>query len=76
MGLHDVEFVRAEFPGLEEDRVGDADLADVVKRRGVFHELGRLAVEAQLARTPSIAGRMGYQDGASRATRDLGGVAA
>ena len=35
VGLDDLELGRGEPPGLEQDRVRDGDLADVVQRRGV-----------------------------------------
>ena len=33
VGLHDLEFIRGEPTRLEQDMVGDADLAHVVQRR-------------------------------------------
>jgi hypothetical protein len=33
VGLHDLELVRREPPRLEQDAVGNADLADVVEGR-------------------------------------------
>jgi len=33
VGLHDLEFFRLELAGLEQDAVGDADLADIMERR-------------------------------------------
>ncbi|MNG41382.1 hypothetical protein D3C84_1305310 [compost metagenome] len=32
VGLHDLELLWGEAPGLEEDAIGDADLADIVQR--------------------------------------------
>ena len=48
MGLHDLPFLLIELAGLEQDAVGDADLADIVHRAGIqdhfarpLHQAGR-----------------------------------
>ena len=48
VGLDDRALLGGERAGLQQDRVGDRDLADVVQRRGVAHQLAELAVEADL----------------------------
>ncbi len=48
VGLHDRALLGGERAGLQQDRVGDRDLADVVQRRGVAEPLAELAVEAGL----------------------------
>ena len=37
VGLHDLEFLRGEAPGLIQDAVGDLDLPDVVHGGGQHH---------------------------------------
>ena len=44
--VHDVPFCGIEFPRFEQDGVGDADLADVVHRRGVENDVGGLFSKA------------------------------
>ena len=47
MGLHDLHFIGGEPAGFEQDLVGDADLADVVHRRGQFDAVALLRCQAK-----------------------------
>mmetsp|Transcript_10422 Transcript_10422/g.42406 ORF Transcript_10422/g.42406 Transcript_10422/m.42406 type:complete len:382 (-) Transcript_10422:962-2107(-) len=47
--LHHLEFVRRELAGLEQDVVGDADLADVVQRRGMQQQVQFVVRQAEPA---------------------------
>jgi hypothetical protein len=49
MALHLLALPAAELAGLQQDLIGDADLADVVHRRRREQQLGALVVEAELA---------------------------
>ena len=42
MGFHDVEFLGAQFAGLEQDIVRYGHLADIVQRRGVLDAFDKL----------------------------------
>ena len=44
VGLDDRALLRRQRAGLQEDRVGDRDLADVMERSGVFEPLAELCV--------------------------------
>ena len=48
MRLDDVELLATQRAGLEQDRIGDADLADVVQECRLTDQLHRLPVEAEL----------------------------
>ena len=48
VGLHDRALLRRERPGLQQDRVGDRHLADVVQRRGVPQALAKVGVHADV----------------------------
>ncbi len=56
VGLHDLELLGGELARLEEDAVGNADLADVVQRRGFVEQVDHALVEhrlkARMARQP------------------------
>ena len=52
VGLHRRPLGRVELARLQQDVVGDADLADVVQRAGVAQQLGLLGVMPDLAREP------------------------
>src|SRR5437899_9594578 len=47
---HEILFVSIQRTGLEQDRVGDPDLADVVEGRCVADRLGKVAREPELLR--------------------------
>ncbi len=60
VGLHDVRLLRGETHGLEEDVVGDADLADVVEGAGVEDVLDEGIVDERRRiprSSPSLAAR-------------------
>ena len=46
--LHQFEFFVGEPSRLQQNRVGDADLADVVQLSGVFQQVGGVADDAEL----------------------------
>ena len=48
VGLHDRALLRRERPRLQQDRVGDRHLADVVQRRRVLEPLAELRVHADV----------------------------
>ena len=48
VGLDDRALLGRERAGLEQDRVGDRDLADVVQRRGVAEPLAEVGVHADV----------------------------
>ena len=52
MRLDDLELLRLQPPRLEQDRVRDRDLADVVQRRRLAHQRHDPVALAQLARHP------------------------
>ncbi len=52
MRLDDLELLRLEPPRLEQDRVGDGDLAEVVQRRGLADEPDHPVALPQVARHP------------------------
>jgi len=52
MALHRVELRRCQRTGLEQDGVGDADLADVVQRSRLAEQAGLARGQAQVPREP------------------------
>ena len=50
VALHDFEFLRRELGGLQQNAVGDADLADVVKRRSLEHQFDRPVRQTRVGR--------------------------
>ncbi len=73
MGLHDLELFGVEPPGLQQDAVRNADLADVMQRRRLAQQIDRLLGQepgearmiAQLAGQPAHV-ELGAQDMVSR----------
>ena len=45
MAAHHLPLGRVELALLQQDMVGNADLADIVQRRGELHRLGLVPVE-------------------------------
>ena len=48
VSLHDLELLGTQFPGLQQDAIGNTHLADIVKRRGFPKEIYRVVREISL----------------------------